>query len=62
MNNFFNIILFVGFVSSIRSETSYPAAQPSSEATQTYIPSASYQASDTAAVSLPTIKLITKLL
>ena len=56
MNNFFKLIVFVGCASSIRSETSYPAAQPSSEATQTYVPSASYQASDTAAVSLPTIE------
>lgn len=60
MINFLNIIVFVGCVSSIRSETSYPAVQPSSEATQTYVPSASYQASDTAAVSLPIIKLTRK--
>lgn len=53
---FFKFIVFVGCVSSIRSETSYPAAQPSSEATQSYVPSASYQASESSAVSLLKIK------
>lgn len=57
MNIFIKFIVFAGVVSSIKSETSYPVGQPgSSESTQTYVPSASYQASDTAAVSLPTIK------
>ena len=56
MNKILKFLVFIGCISCIRTETSYPAAQPSSESTQTYVPSASYQAIDTAAVSFSTIE------